>query len=155
MVKLAEALADRKALADRISALTFRAQKSVIAMEGRSPAESASDLLDELTQALVQWEKRVVQINQANSRIMLATEESLMEGLARRDRLTRQLGILTELMETATGGGRHERMHMMPGVAPMVPAIDLGALQRQIDRVSQERLTLDLAIQEAGWTHDL
>ena len=77
-----------------------------------------------------------------------------MQSLARRDRLTRQVTILNELMQIATGGPQ-ERLHVMPGVLPIFPAIDLGVLQAQIDSLSQERLSLDLEIQEAGWTHNL
>jgi hypothetical protein len=154
-MKLAEALAERKALSDRITALALRARKSVTVMEGRTPPESVTGLLVQVSQALEQWEQRVVAINRANAHITLSNGETLMEALARRDRLTRELAIWGELMQAATGGP-HERMHIMPpGASPMVPAIDLGYLQGEIDRLSQERMTLDLAIQEAGWTHDI
>ncbi len=93
-MKLAEALAERKALSDRITALALRARKSVTVMEGRTPPESVTGLLVQVSQALEQWEKRVVAINRANAHITLSNGETLMEALARRDRLTRELAML-------------------------------------------------------------
>ena len=154
-MKLAQALADRKALADRVTALSNRARKSVVTVQGHQPSESVRDLLSQIDRTLEQWEQRVVQINRANQAILLADGMTLMEALARRDRLTRSLAIMNELIQAALGP-QHERYAMVPReMSPVVPAVDLAVLQDQADRLSQERMQLDLAIQEAGWNHDI
>lgn len=154
LMKLAEALADRKTLSDRMTALSMRARRSALAPEGRAGLESVTAILDELDHVLSHWEERVVQINRSNMIVQLDNGMTLMEALARRDCLTRHLAILGELMQ-AIGGG-HERFGMVPReMATMVPTVDVGALQKRFDVLSQERGALDLAIQEKGWTHDI
>ncbi len=154
-MKLAEALANRKALQDRVAALTNRARKSVLAVEGRTATESAERLMADIAMALEQWEKRVVEINQANMEIQLDNGMTVMEALARRDRLTRHVGVLNELMQVVLGPG-NERYAMMPReAAQMIPTVDISQLQAVIDQLTDERRDLDLAIQEAGWTHEI
>ncbi|NMP22702.1 DIP1984 family protein [Sulfobacillus harzensis] len=154
-MKLAEALAERKGLADRMTSLSQRARRSVVAPEGRAPLEAVTDILEELDQTLARWEERVVQINRANMTVRLENGMTLMEALARRDRLTRHIAILSEVMQVATGGP-HERFGMVPReAATMVPTMDVSALQSRLDQVSAERMALDLAIQQAGWAYDM
>ncbi len=153
-MKLAEALAERKALSDRATALAQRARHSVIAPEGRTPVEAVAEILVEIEQALERWEERVVQINRTNVEVRLGNGLTLMEALARRDRLTRQFAILMELMQVVTGGP-HDRFAMVPREIPMVPTIDMSGLQGRIDALSGERMALDLAIQQAGWVNDV
>lgn len=104
LMKLAEALADRKTLSDRMTALSMRARRSALAPEGRAGLESVTAILDELDHVLSRWEERVVQINRSNMIVQLDNGMTLMEALARRDCLTRHLAILGELMQ-AIGGG--------------------------------------------------
>lgn len=154
-MKLAEALADRKTLSDRMATLSVRARRSALAPEGRAALESVTAILDELDQTLARWEERVVQINRTNMTVKLGNGMTIMEALAKRDALTRHLAILGEIMQAATGGG-HERFGMVSReMATMVPTVDVGILQHRIDVLSKERAALDLAIQEAGWTHDI
>ncbi len=154
-MKLAEALADRKTLSDRMTSLSARARRSALAPEGRPALESVTGILDDLDQTLVRWEERVVQINRANMSVKLDNGMTIMEALAKRDALTRHLTILGEIMQAVTGGG-HERFGMVHReMAIMVPTVDVGILQHRIDALSEQRGALDLAIQEAGWTHDI
>lgn len=154
-MKVAEALAERKALRDRLTSLSNRARKSVLAAEGKSPMESAAMLLDDITQVLEQWEARVIQINRANATIRMDNGMTLMEALARRDRLSEHIAVLDDVMAVVLGPG-HERLGMMPReMTQMVPTIDVNVLQQRIDSLKRERMDLDLAIQEAGWTHEI
>ncbi len=152
-MKVAEALAERKALQDRLASLTTRARKNVLVTEGRQPLESPDTLLKEITATLELWEKRVVQINRANSQIILPNGMTLMEAIIRRDAITRHIGVYSGLLSV---DGSPEWRGMVPHeVRPMIPAIDLSLLQQKVDDLTMERMNLDLAIQEAGWTHEL
>ncbi len=55
-MKLAEALAERKSLQDRLAALTTRARKALMVIEGRNPTESVEQLLKDIETALSRWE---------------------------------------------------------------------------------------------------
>lgn len=153
-MKLAEALAERKSLQDRLSTLTARARKALMVIEGRSPTESVEQLLKDIDRTLNNWEQLVVKINQTNLATILPNGMSLMEAIAKRDALVRHIGVYQTLLSSATG--EREFHGMIPReMVSLVPAISLAPLQQQIDMLTAERLKLDLAIQEAGWTHDL
>jgi hypothetical protein len=154
-MKLAEALSERKALQDRVAALNNRARKSVVTVEGRPAVESPDILIDDIVKTLEQWEQLVVAINRANMRIVLEGGMTVMEALARRDRLTREIALLDELMQVILGPN-HERMGMLPReMARVMPNVNIAQFQNRIETLSNERRTLDLAIQEAGWVHEV
>ncbi len=153
-MKLAEALAERKSLQDRLAALTTRARKALMVIEGRNPTESVEQLLKDIETALSRWEYMVVKINQTNTATTLASGMNLMEAIAKRDALNRSIGVYQSLL--AAGTGEREFHGMIPrDMVTLVPTISLTPLQEKVDTLISERLKLDLAIQEAGWTHDL
>jgi arginine decarboxylase-like protein len=154
-VKLAEALAERKALQDRLATMTNRARQSVMVAEGQKPHEAAQTLMQDMEEILAQWENLVTRINRTNVQTVLPNGKTIMESIAQRDRISRMLQILTGLSETIMGVS-HDRYEMMArrDVA-MVPAVDVPALQQRIDELSSKRVQLDLTIQEAGWSTDL
>lgn len=150
-VKLAEALMERKALQDKVTALVSRLKNSVAVQEGDEPAERFDDLVAELETTLEALEALVVQINYTNAQVTLPSGETLMEALARRERLRTLVDALTdayrELVTPKPRFGRHE--------IRTVRCVDPVPLRKYIDRVAREYRLLDAQIQAANWEHDL
>jgi hypothetical protein len=155
MPKLAEALIQRKDLTERYQRIIARLQASAIVQEGEKPPEDPADLLSE-ARAIVEAIKRVtLQINKTNSRAKLAGEDvTLMEAIAERDRLSSERNVYRQLANAARvseprgyGVTRNE--------VKWRPTVEISALQKQIDQLSQRYRELDTRIQEANWLVDL
>lgn len=154
-MKLAEALAERKSLQDRLAMMTNRARQSVTVAEGQKPTESPEVLMQSMEEVLGQWETLVTRINRTNLQTLLPNGKTIMEAIAQRDRINRMLQILKGLSDTLMGTGQNHFEMMGRRDIMVVPAIDVAALQQRIDELAAERMKVDLMIQEAGWTTEL
>ncbi len=154
-MKLAEALAERKSLQDRLAMMTNRAQQSVTVAEGQKPTESPEVLMQSMEEVLGQWETLVTRVNRTNLQTLLPNGKTIMEAIAQRDRISRMLQILKGLSDTLMGTGQNHFDMMGRRNIMVVPAIDVAALQQRIDELAAERMQVDLMIQEAGWTTEL
>ena len=100
-MKLAEALQMRADLQRRISQLSGRLHNNARVQEGEQTPEDPEQLLDELEDCFDELETLMARINLTNS-LTLLPEGSLTELLARRDRMTQQLGILRSFLDAAS-----------------------------------------------------
>lgn len=149
---LAEALVERKALKERLDNLKGRLAANARVQEGDTPTEAPADLMEQVNAAIADLERLIVAINRTNLTARLSGEEgwSLMEAIARRDMLTLHQTIL----QGTIGAARitRDQWAMTRSEVRSVLAVDVAALQRQIDALAKERRQLDLRLQAANWS---
>lgn len=149
---LAEALVERKGLKERLESLKQRLAANVRVQEGDTPTEAPGDLMEQVRAAIADLERLIVAINRTNLTARLPGEEgwSLMEAIARRDMLTLHQTVL----QGTIGAARITRNEwaMTHSEVRSVLAVDVAALQRQIDALAKERRQLDLRLQAANWS---
>ena len=149
-MKLAEALRLRADLQKRISQLDSRLMNNARVQEGEQPAEDPAQLLVEQEACYEEYEALVEKINRTNSATVLP-EGSLTALLAKRDRLTRQLQGLRNFLNAASDiAGRASRSEIK-----IKSAVDVRALQKDVDRRSAQLRSLEGTIQAANWTTEL
>ena len=164
MPKLAEALVERKALQERLTRLHGRLAANAKTQEGETPDEPPAGLLDEARQVLQQVKRITIDINVTNTRTLLSkdsTEDSagtpstsLMEAIAERDRLAGERKLLEQL-SNAAHVGPHPAYGATRNEIKWRPTVDVAAIQKEIDAVSESYRRLDTRIQEANWLTDL
>jgi len=160
MPKLAEALAERKALQERYNRLCARMRENAKVQEGDTPAEPPNVLLDEARRILEQVKDITIRINQTNISAGLPGGEgpsgtgNLMEAIAERDRLRFERQMLEQLSQAAQLDAAH-RYGATRNEIKWRPTVDIAALQTQIDEVSKRYRMLDTSIQAANWQIDI
>jgi hypothetical protein len=145
-MRLAEALIERKALKDRIKNLGDRLERVAKVQEGDRPTEDPATLLQQLREALVTLEGLVARINQTNITAQVG-DRTIMEAIARRDRLTAEHQVLRRLAQEATPA----RDRFARNEIRFVPTVDAAEIQRQADEVAKTLRDLDKEIQAANW----
>ena len=149
-MKLAEALILRSDLQKRLEQLRQRLADNALVQEGEQPAEDPALLLQELDSCGAQLEALMARINLANA----STEKegkTLTELLAQRDVLTLKVSILRNLLETAS----RRVMRGSHSEVKICSTVDVPALRRQLDQLSQQLRILDTSIQSVNWLVDL
>ena len=149
-MKLAEALSVRKDLQNKIDQLEDRLKSIVKIQEGDEPDEAAEDLLSELQNAAVQLEDVIYRVNRTNLHAVI-DGEPITKLIARKDVLTKEIGILRNVLKVASAqGSRYIRNEIK-----YVRTIDTAELRKKVDRLSAELRRVDLRIQEANWMFEL
>ena len=149
-MKLAEALQERADLLKRIEQLRIRLSNNVLVQEGEKPAEDPAALLTELDRCITRSEELMTRINLTNAAVMVEGE-SLTALLARRDCLKTKLSAWRDTVSTASQTARratHSEIRIQS-------AIDVAALQKQVDEASRLLRETDNRIQAANWLNDL
>ena len=149
-MKLAEALQERADLNARISNLDTRLQNNALVQEGERPAEDPLELIQELDACYVRSEQLIADINRTNSETII-DGKTLTQLLAHRDILTWKLASYRNLVNRASqqiSRARNSEIRILS-------AVDVRALQKQIDQMSKELRLTDNAIQAANWQTDL
>ncbi|HIR73623.1 MAG TPA: DIP1984 family protein [Candidatus Coprenecus pullicola] len=149
-MKLAEALSVRKDLQNKIDQLEDRLKSIVKIQEGDEPDEAAEDLLSELKNASVQLEDVIYRVNRTNLHAVI-DGVPITKLIARKDVLTREVGILRNVLKVASAQeSRYSRNEIK-----YVRTIDTAELRKKVDRLSAELRRVDLRIQEANWMFEL
>ena len=149
-MKLAEALSVRKDLQNKIDQLEDRLKSIVKIQEGDEPDEAAEDLLSELQNASVQLEDVIYRVNRTNLHAVI-DGEPITKLIARKDVLTKEIGILRNVLKVASAQeSRYSRNEIK-----YVRTIDTAELRKKVDRLSVELRRVDLRIQEANWMFEL
>jgi hypothetical protein len=151
MMKLAEALVERKAAQEKISELSERLQRVAVIQEGEKPAEKPQILLTELAKTCERLEELIVAINLTNTEATLEDGQSLTAAIAQRDVLRMRQGVLDTLIPT-TGNPQYR---MRGTEIKFVTSVDIAKLQRDRDDLAKQYRELDTAIQAANWTAEL
>ena len=108
-----------------------------------------------IREVLAQMKRLSMQINFTNIRTALpGSADTLMEAIAERDRLVAERKVMEQLvnaarMEVSRGYG------MTRNEIKWRPTVDVAAVQKEIDALSQSYRLLDTQIQQANWLVDL
>jgi len=154
-MKLAEALAERKTLQDKLTRLRARLVANARVQEGDQPAERPEALLGEANDTAAALEILIVRINRTNIAAELPGEPllTIMEAVARRDTLRVRLTALSELVAAAQPGP--QRFALTRSEIRSRPTVDVAGLQQQVDTQAREIRELDTRLQAANWTIEL
>ena len=149
-MKLAEALILRADLQTRLEQLRQRLVNNARVQEGESPAEDPMELLKEADSAAAQLEALIARIHLTFAHVTV-DGKTLTELLARREVLTTRISLLQGLLDSASStvmrGSRTE--------VKILPAVDVKALRKHADSLSQELRKLDTVIQSRNWLEEL
>ena len=150
-MKLAEALLLRAEYRDKLDSLRQRILTNLKVQEGDAPHEDPKALLEESMELHRTMCALVQRIDRANGTICLPGGETLSQALARRDMLRRQRGLLADIAETAS----KRDYRLTHSELRMQTTLDLGAVQKEMDRLSRAYRELDTQIQGLNWTTEL
>lgn len=150
-MKLAEALSLRADLQKRLAQLKVRIKNAAKIQEGDTPAEDPKEMMQEYLDGLSQLEGLIVRINKTNQETTMADGHTLMEKIAHRDILTKQVSMQTETCNYLTEmTNRYSRQEIK-----YVNVLDAAAIRKQADECSKRLRQVDVEIQAANWTIDL
>lgn len=152
-MKLAEALALRAEAARRIEQLRGRIVDNARYQEGEEPAEDASHLLAQSTQACAELESLIRQINRTNASAPLGSG-TITDAIARRDVLKLRHGIITAAADSAAGRQRGWNRQLRTELT-FISALPVAELRAQADDVARQIRELDTDIQRVNWQVDL
>ncbi|GAA6513805.1 DIP1984 family protein [Merdimmobilis hominis] len=149
-MKLAEALNERADIQRRIAQLESRLIDNAKVQEGEEPAERPEDLLAELDGLFSRLEELMSKINWTNSQT-IQEGHTMTQLLARRDCLTRKIGVLRSFLQSASATvSRATRSEIK-----IKSTVSVAKMQKQVDGLSKELRELDSAIQALNWTTNL
>ena len=136
-MKVAEALQLRADLNRRIAQLGERLNANALVQEGESTPEDPKALLRELEESVKTLEELMYRINP--------------EMIAHRDALRVKIERYRSLISAASQGAyRASRTEIK-----ILPAVDVKALQKQLDALSRDYRETDNAIQALNWSTEL
>lgn len=150
-MKLSEALSLRKDLQTRISQLESRLQSNVTVQEGDEPMEEPKELFAELKRCVEQLEYYIFQINVTNMQVTADDGRPMTKLLAEREALGTHISLLRKILETASG----KNIRFSRSEIKTVSTIDVKALRKQVDNLSQQYRLLDMQIQTLNFQNDL
>ena len=149
-MKLAEALQERADLNRRVEQLRARLSNNVVMQEGVKPVESPDALLSEMDALLNRLEALIVAINRTNMATVV-DGAPLSDALARRDVLKMRINMLRNVVDEASRLAQRSRGDEIRQLS----AVDVRALQRQVDDLSRDFRLLDNRVQAANWATEL
>ncbi|MBR4504587.1 MAG: DIP1984 family protein [Candidatus Methanomethylophilaceae archaeon] len=150
-MKLAEALKMRSDLDLRLRQLEIRLNNNSKVQEGDEPSEDPKVLLAELDTITEQLTDLIRRINITNSLTKDRNGATLAELLARRDVMKRKGDMLRTFIDHASN--RAERR--VSTDIKIVSTVDVKALRKQADRISEDVRKTDNSIQELNWITEL
>jgi hypothetical protein len=152
-MKLAEALALRAEAARRVEQLRGRIVDNARYQEGEEPAEDASSLLAQSSQACADLESLIRQINRTNASSALGVG-TITDAIARRDVLKLRHSIITAAADAAAGRQRGWNRQLRTELT-FISALPVAELRAQADDLARQIRELDTDIQRANWEVDL
>ena len=150
-MKLAEALILRADLQKKIEQLKHRLRNNVMVQEGDKPSEDPETLLQEFEACQFELTNLIKRINKTNNKTMFNEDWTLVDALTERDGLWERRLVLSHIAEEASiKQDRYSKTEIK-----YVSTINVGQLQKEVDRLSKEYRELDTRIQGLNWTIDL
>lgn len=150
-MKLAEALIERKALKIKMEELKSRIYKNSQTQEGDNPSEDPIELLNQLHEELLSFEKIVVKINKTNNETLLENNLTLMESLTKRDMLKYEHFVLTNLADKAVPATNRYSTREIK----FISTVDVKEIRKRADDIAKQYRLIDAKIQEKNWTTEL
>lgn len=149
-MKLANGLAERSRLQQRLSELENRLNNNAKVQEGEQPAENPQDLLQEMDETLRSLEALIAKINLVNS-ATTADGVTITELLAKRDCLKMRLKVMRGFLENASRKvDRYAKTEIV-----VKSTVSVSDLQKEVDAYSKELRLTDERIQELNWMTEI
>ena len=149
-MKLAEALQERADLNISIEQLRSRLLNNVIVQENEKPAEDPQVLLKELDSSVSRLEELMRRINHTNC-VTISEEKSITELIAERDALKVKIAVYKDIVSNASQTAKRARMTEIK----ILSTVDVGKLQKKIDKMAKEFRVIDNRIQALNWSTEL
>lgn len=149
-MKLAEALQERADLNRKIAQLRSRLEMNATVQEGETTAEDPEELMKELNECIERLETLIVRINLTNC-VTKVNGKSLTELIARRDCLTLKVAAYRSLLDQASS----ITQRLSISEIKILRAVDVKAIQKEVDALSRELRQMDNTIQQANWQTEL
>ncbi|MBO7472627.1 MAG: DIP1984 family protein [Ruminococcus sp.] len=149
-MKLAEALQERADLNISIEQLRSRLLNNVIVQENEKPAENPQVLLKELDSSISRLEELMRRINHTNC-VTISEEKSITELIAARDALKVKIAVYKDIVSNASQTAKRARMTEIK----ILSTVDVGKLQKKIDKMAKEFRVTDNKIQALNWLTEL
>lgn len=149
-MKLAEALAERKALDARFTSIENRLKANVLIQEGDAVREDPEKLFGLLHQTAADLRSIMVRIARTNQATVV-DGRPLADWIAERDVSVRRFNILSSVVNQASE--RVDRRNADD--IPVVTTIDVVAHKQEADRLAARVREIDSRIQSANWTTEL
>lgn len=150
-MKLGEALTLRAFQAQKLAELRMRAIRSAVTQEGDSPVEDPAKALDEFEKLSREQAKLISRINVTNQTATTGAGETLAEWLQKREHLRRLKNAVGSLIDASAT----DRMRYMRTEIKLVTNVDVSALQKQFDDLTEQIRRIDATIQTENWKHEL
>jgi len=150
-MKLSEALSERSEYVRKLQELRERIIRNAKHQEGEKPSEDPELLLEEYEQISSECSDLIVKINQTNNSISIESGLSMIDALAKRDKLKSLHSLLKSLAAEATPKqDRYSKKEIK-----FVSSINVSQIQTRADDLAKEYRNLDSQIQQANWSYDL
>ena len=149
-MKLAEALQERADLNRQIEQLKFRLANNAITQEGEAPAVDPGQLLERLNRSVARLEVLMAAISLANCRTVV-DGMTLTQLIARKDCLRLKIEAYRELAEAASQTAHRATRSEIR----ILSAVDVKAIQADVDAMAKELRLLDNKLQQTNWTTGL
>lgn len=149
-MKLAEALQERADLNCNIEQLRVRLINNALVQENEKTAEDPKALINELDGCITRLEELMRRINKTNC-ATVADGVTITELIAKKDALKIKISVYKDLVANASQTARRARMSEIK----ILSAVDVKALQKQIDDMSKELRLTDNKIQALNWATEL
>ena len=150
-MKLAEALLKRAELKADRDRLQQRILDNAKVQDGDEPAEDPQALLAVLDTTMQNLETLIRQINRTNASTVFDGQETIADALARRDILADEQKLYQSFYkQLSIQPDRYSQTEIR-----FVRCLDPAAIQKKIDKISQEYRELDTRLQGLNWLVDL
>lgn len=150
-MKLAEALILRANQQKRLDELRQRLNRNAKVQEGEQPAENPVELLEEVAQGARDLMRLIQRINATNAGSAFDATRTISDAIAERDILRLHQGILANLVAAAAvTQDRYSRSEVK-----FKSTVNIGDLQKEVDRLAATHRQLDAQLQAANWQIDL
>lgn len=153
VMKLAEALALRAEMQNKVSKLRERLGKCALVQEGDKSPEDPQKLLAECGGVITDLYALVARINRTNATVKLADGRTMLDVIAERDRLKQQIALTTFAASATVPIAELNRYS--PREIKWVAKLDAAVLHKQTDDLSSKLRELNGKIQEANWALSL
>ena len=149
-MKLAEALQERADLNCNIEQLRVRLINNALVQENEKTAEDPKALINELDGCITRLEELMRRINKTNC-ATVSDGVTITELIAKKDALKIKISVYKDLVANASQTARRARMSEIK----ILSAVDVKALQKQIDDMSKELRLTDNKIQALNCATEL
>lgn len=149
-MKIAEALALRAEMQNKVAKLRERLGKSALTQEGDKSSEDPEKLLAECGAVITDLYALVARINRTNAVAKLPDGRTMVDAIAERDRLKQQIALVSFAAVSTVPDRQVDRYS--PREIKWVAGLDAAKLHKQTDDLSSKLRELNGKIQEANWS---